>query len=65
MVSFNDIKLDDYVMYVEKLIKIVTREERKLRTKMISMVKVILQQDRMKEEETWKVERDVESLSPS
>ena len=41
VISFDHIELEDDTMYVEKLIRIATREKRKLWTKVILLVKVI------------------------
>ena len=41
VISFDDIELEEDATYIEKSIKIVACEERKLRTKAIPMVKVI------------------------
>ena len=49
MISFNNIELEEYATYIEKLIRIVAREKMKLRTKVIFTVKVIWWQDGMEE----------------
>ena len=41
VINFDDIELEEDATYIEKLIKIAEREQRKLRIKVIPMVKVI------------------------
>ena len=64
VISFDDIEPDEDATYIEKLVRIPTYEERKLRTKVILMVKVIWRQDGTKEEVTWEIEREMQSHYP-
>ena len=50
VISFENIELEKDDTYIEKLVIITTCEERKLRTKVIPMVKVIWCQDRTEEQ---------------
>ena len=58
VINFDDIELKEDVIYIEKLIRIAAHEERKLRTKVISKVKIIWRQDKIEEEATWEVEKE-------
>ena len=49
MTSFDDIELEDDDTYIEKLVRIATQGDRKLRTKLNLMMKVIQRQDGMEE----------------
>ena len=49
MISFNDIKLKENATYIDKLVRIVAREEIKLKMEVVPMVKVVWQQDEMEE----------------
>ena len=52
VINFDDIEFDEDATYIKKPIRIATREERKLMTKVILMVKVIRWQDEVEEEGT-------------
>ena len=45
VISLDDVELKENATYVKKPTKITAQEERKLRTKVIPMVKIIWQQD--------------------
>ena len=41
VINFGDIELEEDANYIEKQVRIVARDERKLKTKVIAMVQVI------------------------
>ena len=58
------LNFEENATYIEELVRITEHEERKLITKVISVVKVIWRQQKTKEEASWEVEREMRNCYP-